>query len=248
MLPTHHASRITHHASPSNSNAAAGIYEMASKKFWGVLARRERWGLTRRGWLLVGSVLVLLGCFLFFGIHPFLAVTDRSDTKVLVVEGWVHDYAARSGAEEFKKNAYQTIYTTGGPVVGSGGYINDQNTSASVGADLLKRAGVPAEAVQMVPSHVMGRDRTYSSAVALREWFSEHNLSVRSVNVVTEDAHARRTRLLFQKALGKDVQVGIISVPNPDYDAKHWWRYSEGVREVIGETVAYLYARIFFHP
>jgi hypothetical protein len=65
---------------------------------------------------------------------------------------------------------------------------------------------------------------------------------------MTEDAHARRTRLLFQKALGNDVRVGIISIPNPDYDAKHWWRYSEGVREVIGEGIAYAYAKVFFYP
>jgi len=70
-------------------------------------------------------------------------------------------------------------------------------------------------------------------------------MALGSINVVTEDAHARRTRLLFQKALGNDVRVGIISIPNPDYDAKHWWRYSEGVREVIGEGIAYTYAKVF---
>jgi len=97
----------------------------------------------------------------------------------------------------------------------------------------------------MVPSHVIGRDRTYSSAIALRRWLLDHNMPLQSFNVVTVDAHARRTRLLFQKALGNDVRVGIISIPNPDYDAKHWWRYSEGVREVIGEGIAYTYAKVF---
>ena len=52
----------------------------------------------------------------------------------------------------------------------------------------------------------------------------------------------------FKKPLGKNVAFGVIAVPNPDYDARHWWSYSEGVREVIGETVAYVYARLFFHP
>lgn len=33
--------------------------------------------------------------------------------------------------------------------------------------------------------------------------------------------------------LDKEVTVGIISVPNSDYDPKHWWRYSEGVREIF---------------
>jgi uncharacterized SAM-binding protein YcdF (DUF218 family) len=94
----------------------------------------------------------------------------------------------------------------------------------------------------------MDRDRTYRSAVALRDWFREHNMAVHSINIVTEDAHGRRSRLLFEKAFGTGVKVGIISVPSPDYDATHWWRYSEGVREVIGEGIAYIYARFFFHP
>jgi len=102
--------------------------------------------------------------------------------------------------------------------------------------------------VQMVPSRVMDRDRTYGSAVALRNWFREHNMSVRSINVVTEDLHARRTRLLFEKALGHDVAVGVIAVANPDYDSRHWWRYSQGVKEVVSEGAAYLYARFLFYP
>ena len=197
---------------------------------------------------MVISVMVGVFCSLLFGIYPFLAVTDRVDTNILVVEGWVHLYAIQASARELNRGGYEHVYTTGGPVVGTGGYINDYNTCASVGADLLKKVGVPGELVQMVPSHVSGRDRTYSSAVTLRDWFHEHNMRVRSINIVTEDAHARRTRLLFEKALGKDVLVGIIAVPSPDYDAKQWWQYSEGVREVIGEGVAYLYARFFFHP
>jgi hypothetical protein len=129
-----------------------------------------------------------------------------------------------------------------------GGYINDFNTSASVGADLLKKVGIPREAIQMVLSHVNGRKRTYSSAIALRDWFREHNTPVSSINVLTEGAHARRTRLLYQKAFGRNVTVGIIAVSNPDYDPKQRWRYSDGVREVTGESIAYIYAKFFFYP
>src|SRR6266487_5850837 len=100
----------------------------------------------------------------------------------------------------------------------------------------------------MVPSRVMDRDRTYGSAVALREWLDEHDVAVQSVNVMTEDAHARRTHLLFKKALVKNVTVGIIAVPNPDYDARRWWRYSEGVKDVGSEAFAYIYTRFFFYP
>ena len=184
----------------------------------------------------------------FLTVHSFLAVTRRVNANVLVVEGWVHEYAIRAGAEEFRAGHYPRIYTTGGPVTGNGGYTTDYGTSAHVGEELLLKVGIPAESVQGVPSHMMGRDRTYDSAVALRDWFHEQKMIVHDINVVTEGVHARRTQLLFQKAFGSDVRVGIIAVPNPDYDQRRWWFYSEGVRDVISEGVAYVYVRLFFHP
>lgn len=214
----------------------------------GLLVRQNRWGLTLRAKLLLLIILFALAAITLVGIYPFLAITRPVKTDVLVVEGWVHSYAIRVSVEEFHSHLYQRIFTTGGPVAGKGGYINDYQTSASVAADLLKQAGIPSELVQMVPSHVIGRDRTYSSAIALRDWFHQHDLQITSLNIVTEGAHARRTRLLFEKALGPQIQVGIIAVPSPDYNAKRWWRYSEGVEEVVDETVAYVYARLFFHP
>lgn len=219
-----------------------------SQKLCGILKRKERLGLSWRGWLLITSVGLVAVYLVFLNVHPFLAVTHRVNTNVLVVEGWIQRYAILGGADEFKTGSYERIFTTGGPENGSGGYINDYQTSASVGAEILKRFGVPGDLVQMVPSRVIGRERTYSSAVALRDWLHEHNMHVHSINVLTEDAHARRTRLLYQKAFGRNVTVGVIAVSNPDYDPTQWWRYSDGVREVIGESSAYIYARFFFYP
>jgi len=183
---------------------------------------------------------------MFFCIFPFLAVTQRLNSNVLVVEGWIPDFAIHAAAVEFASGNYKHAFTTGGPVSGMGGYTNDYNTSASVGASRLTVAGV--RHVQMVPSRVMDRDRTYAAAVALRDWFRSNNFHPRAINVVTEGPHARRTRLLFQKALGDQTGVGIIAVCSPDYDRTKWWSFSEGVRDVVGEAFAYLYARVFFHP
>jgi hypothetical protein len=133
-------------------------------------------------------------------------------------------------------------------VEGTGGYSNDFNTLASIGAELLVKDGMPADVVQMVPSHVFGRDRTYSSALKLREYFQTNGITVKAINVLTEGPHARRTRMLFQEAFGPDVTVGIIAVQDPDYNPKRWWHYSEGVREVIGESIAWVYAAFIFHP
>jgi len=218
------------------------------RAMWGLFDRRERWSLSWRGRLIVISALLLVSVFVLKGVYPFLAITHRVDANALVVEGWINEYAIRAAVKEFQDNRYQRVFTTGGPVEGTGGYTNDFMTSASVGADLLKKAGVPEQSLQMVPSRVMERDRTYSSAVALRNWFRDHKMVVSGVNVVTEDVHARRTRLLFQKALGKNVQVGIIAVASVDYPANRWWHYSQGLKNVVSEFAAYLYARLLFFP
>jgi hypothetical protein len=216
------------------------------QKFLGLVQRRECWRLSLKGRVSVLAMVAAMGLSAFFFIHPFLAVTQRVDTRFLVVEGWVHEFAFAAAAKDFKAGGYQEVFATGGPIVGQGGYVNDAHTYASIGAAALVKAGIPAASVQMVPSRVMERDRTYGSAVALRDWLREHQVMVTALNVLTEDSHARRTRLLYEKAFGRQVRVGIISIHSPDYAPKDWWRNSEGVREVIDETIAYLYARLFF--
>jgi len=69
-------------------------------KLFGVLVRKERWGLSRRGWLIVLAATVAAFCLLLFGIYPFLAVTHRVNSNVLVVEGWIHEYAIQAAVDE----------------------------------------------------------------------------------------------------------------------------------------------------
>ena len=220
----------------------------SSRRRWALLNRKERWGLSGFGWL----VMVLGAVLSFFigvvAIHPFLAITETVPADVLVVEGWIHPYGIKAAATEFESGRAARIFATGGPISGSGGYTNDYNTSANVGGEELAAAGIPVTAITIVPSHVSGRDRTYNSALALSDWFDREGGRPQALNVLTEDVHARRTRLLFQEALGSKVKVGIIAIGSPDYDPHHWWQYSEGVREILGEVLAYLYAKLVFYP
>jgi len=214
----------------------------------GLLVRKESWRLSGLARLILAIAIVGLATWIFLEIYSFLAITTKESTDTLIVEGWVHEYVLSIAAKEFKTNGYKRLFTTGGPVEGLAGYVNDYQTAASVGAEGLVKAGVTADAVQMVPSHIIGRDRTYSSAVALRNWLHDNDVIVNSFNVLTEDTHARRTRLLFEEVFGSKVRVGVISIPDPGYDQRHWWRYSQGVKDVLTEGVAYIYSKFFFWP
>lgn len=228
--------------------SASSISQGSQKIALGLLERKPRWGLSARGWLWLMGLSLGVAVLVAFCLHPFLSVTHRLDTDILVVEGWVHGNIIRAAAAEYTNGSYRRVFTTGGPVHGSASYVNDFNTAASVGADLLKAAGLPPDVVQMVPCRVKDRDRTFSSALALGAWFQTNNVSVTRVNVVSEGVHARRTWYLYQKALGPKVSVGIICFPDEEYPPDRWWRYSEGVRDTLGELIAYLYARFFFWP
>jgi hypothetical protein len=82
--------------------------------------------------------------------------------------------------------------------------------------------------------------------MALRNWLLAQGDAPKSYHVMTMGPHARRTRLLFQKALGEEAAVGITAIDYASDDPKHRWNTSAGVRTVFDETIAYAYVRIFF--
>lgn len=218
-----------------------------NRRLKGLLVRKECWRLSLVGKVLVLLVVLSLGYFVMRTIHPFLAITQRASGEYLVVEGWVPADGLQTALGEFKKGGYVKILTTG-TVARSEWSPNTKSTYADWAASKFSRLGASNDVVEAVPCWVEKKDRTYYSALALKNWFRQKGRGVRSIDVVTKGPHARRTRLLFQKALGNEVRVGVISIEDKDYDPKHWWRSSEGVRDVVGEAIAYLYARVFFHP
>lgn len=195
-------------------------------------------------------LLLLLGVLAFIFVHtiyPFLAPNAPLPAKVLVVEGWGSDGMLQAAIAEYHRNHYDKVYVTGVPIE-RGAPFFEQHTYAELAAALLVKFGLDSNVVQAVPAPHVVRDRTYSSALALKHWFQDHQLAPASINLFTVGPHARRSRMLFQRALGKDIQVGVFALEEDDFDPKHWWRTSEGVRTVIGETLAYGYARFLFHP
>ena len=217
------------------------------RKLWGLLRRRSCLVPSFRGWIALGLSLLVFATVVFRWLLPFLALNDPISDGLLVVEGWVPDYGLEIAAEEFKRDHYQRIYVTGGPIE-YGSHLTAYKTYAQLGAATLVKLGLDTNAVQPVPAPSVRKDRTYTSAVSLKKWFLEHGVLPTRIHLISDGAHARRSRLLFQKAMGDGVFIGVTSIPAKDYDQRHWWRYSAGVRNVISEGLAYLYARLLFHP
>ena len=212
----------------------------------GLVTRRERSVLTARGWLLLLTILLAGGALFSRGIHPFLSPSKPVPAELLIVESWLPDYALLDAVTEFKRGAYKYVVTTGGNLLDAGP-LSHYKTGAEFAAAKLEELGLPSTCVRSVPCAATARDRTFASAVALRAWLDRSSPRVHSANLYSLGAHARRSHLLFRRALGSRVNLGIIACQDLYYDPNHWWRSSEGLRDVFSETVAYCYSLVAIH-
>ena len=194
-------------------------------------------GLSACGWLASVVGFLVVGVGLIRGIHPFLAATEVTDTSILVVEGWVSSalLGTSTHSPSERGGGYENIVIVRGlrPI---GDDIESGRYSAAFLAQTL-RGETSVRSVQTVLFNLAARDRTFQAACETRRWLAKHSAATTSVNVLTVGPHGRRSRLLFQRALGSTVSVGVISIPDAEYDAGGWWRSSPGVRSVIGEVV-----------
>lgn len=211
----------------------------------GLLRRRECVVPTWRGLLIAVLLCAAVTIPFLRGAYYFLAVNDPVPGGLLVVEGWGTDAFLAGSIEEFRKNHYDGMFVTGGPI-DKGMFFTDHKSYAEISAATLEKMGFDPKFLHAVPAQAVRQDRTYASAMALKAWLREHGVAAEKINVMTMGDHGRRTRLLFEKAFGKEVRVGIVSVDDETFDPNRWWRSSAGFRSVTGEMIAYFYARLLF--
>lgn len=211
----------------------------------GLLRRRMALRLTRRGWLVSLLAAMVLLAVMVCGTFPFLAVNDPKPGGVLVVEGWMPDYAIAEAVAEFRRNPSEVLIASGGPI-DKGAPFSEFGSYAEFGAATAVKLGLDAGKVHAAPAPETRRDRTYTAAVAVREWLRQRGPIPARVNVVSLGPHARRTRLLYQAAFAGIADIGVIPADDRSYDGRRWWTSSSGFRTVTGELIAYGYARLLF--
>jgi uncharacterized SAM-binding protein YcdF (DUF218 family) len=200
---------------------------------------------TIAGWLLIIVVLTIGVRMILPGIYSFLAVNKPVNAKIMVVEGWLSDDALAEAGEIFISHNNSLIISTGGPLE-HGFYLAEYNTYARLAEAVLKKAGIDSSAIIALSAPERKVDRTYASALEVRKWIDTSGRKIDSVDLVSQAAHSRRSRMLFQKVLGPGVCVGIISCPDSSYNPEKWWKSSAGFRNVTDELIAWLYARFIF--
>ena len=205
--------------------------------------RRPTW----RGWLL-GAILIITVLFgIGANLYPFLAPNKPPHEGLFVVEGWIHDFALDEAVRIYHAGNYSKIICTGVPIE-TGSYIQQFKSYPEMTTARLIELGIDESDIITSISEETKKDRTYVAATAMRTHLMAYNIVETNVHLVTTGPHGRRSRLLFQKVLGKNYNVGVTCLDDSGYDPERWYAYSDGVRKVIGELIAYVYAKFLFYP
>jgi hypothetical protein len=215
-------------------------------KFPRLARRRLVWLPTLWGWAVLLSLGTAVTILAGRNLYTFLAVNQPMGARVLIVEGWMGPQALDEAVAAYRKGGYERLVTTGAPAdlwSGRQGYANYADRAA---AYLIER-GIASSAVTAVPAPESAQDRTYLSAVVVRDWAQQSQLALPAVDVFSIGPHARRSRLLYQLAFGPTVKVGVWAASQASYPTS-WWRTSTGVREVLDQAIALAWVEIFFWP
>jgi hypothetical protein len=177
-------------------------------------------------------------------LPSFLGKNAPVPADVLVVEGWLPDYAIEAALTEFHDGGYKTLITVGAPLP-RGFYLSEYKNFAELAGATLVALGVNPQQLVIVSTDNISQCRTQNAAIALKGYFETCESEIQSMNVFTLGPHARRTWLMFRRVFPSPMNLGIISANPLAYVSKKWWKSSEGVRTVTGELIAYVYIRFW---
>lgn len=125
----------------------------------------------------------------------------------------------------------------------------DARSEADWALDMLRQEGIPDSIMVSVAAPLTRYDKTFTTAMAVRTWLAQQpDPMPLALNLYSESAHARRSRLLYQKALGDRISIGVVSLPRRDTSADTWWKRLSTISYTSSQVAKYLYARLFFWP
>lgn len=215
--------------------------------------RREVWLPTLWGWLLLLSLGALLVLALGYSALSLLGPQAPArgpggeGAEVLVVEGWLDERELDHALDLIRRGRYRQVWTSGGPIdpqIDVGGWRN----FALRTANYLESHGAGGVPVRAAPAPDTYRDRTYLSALAVRDRLRQSGGLPPAIDIYSAGPHGRRSRLLYRLAFGPDVEVGVLSAPITDFGQRRWWSSSVGVKTVIGEAIALGWTECCFWP
>ena len=218
-----------------------------------LLRRRSVWVPTLWGWALLLLALAATAVLVGRWVGGHLARsepargTDGAGARTLVVEGWIPAGNLDAAAAAFRAGRYERVVVTGGPF---DDWPDERRfaTHAERAADYLRRHGLAEASITALPAPPTAQDRTFASAVVVRDWAARSGTALRAIDLFSAGVHAHRSRLVYRLAFGPDVEIGVLAAAPEGYDPARWWTTSAGAKAVLGEVVSVGWTHCCFWP
>jgi len=198
------------------------------------------------GWLLIVLVLALSLSYTFKHLGHFLAKNQPTHGQYLIVEGWVNEKALLQAKTLFEHGQYELLITSGGPNTTQ--IKPDYPSYADKAAAFLISQGFDTNKLSAAPAPASAQNRTYLSAVKVRQWFESQDMKPVSFDILSSGVHARRTHKLYQMAFSDTTEIGIIALEPDHHSLENWWHSSDGIKSVLAETIGLAYSYCCFEP
>jgi len=208
--------------------------------------KQQIWLPTMPGLILIGVSCLALTIFIINNLANYLAQQQPVNKGILVVEGWVSEQALLQAIRTYKTNPYQQIITTGGLIKRR--QQREYKSYADSATAFLLKNGINKPEITSLPTPSSAQNRTFLSAVIVRDWLIKKKNKTQTIDVVSEGVHARRTLVLYQMAFANKRDIGIIAGESEEYLLEFWWQTSAGVKGVISEIVGLTWVACCFDP
>ena len=112
--------------------------------------------------------------------------------------------------------------------------INNFNSNAELARNKLLSMGIDSSQIIATSGKRVRINRTLTSALAFRDWLKTTNIDIKGINIISMGTHARRTWMTYNKILNEKYVIGIISLPDYDYNHSRINRFLETIRQTLG--------------
>ncbi len=122
--------------------------------------------------------------------------------------------------------------------------FNNSGSLAESAMERLYSLGIDSASIIAIPGKKVSINRTFTSALAFRNWLNTADINVEGINIISLGTHAKRTWLTYYKILDEKYNVGIISIP----DTKENLPGKRKALTVLRETLGIIWYRIILLP
>ena len=105
--------------------------------------------------------------------------------------------------------------------------------------------GIDSGLIIALPGKKVNINRTLTSALAFRDWLRTADIDVKGINIISLGMHTRRTWMTYKRILNKRYQIGIVSLPDYNYNNSRINRFLKTIRETL--AIIYYWAILILY-